>query len=304
MEDQGDYNKRLDTLTHLIKNKRRIVAIIGAGVSTAAGVPDFSSNTDRFNEIIKRHELKYSVKDLFDKAMLNTEKSVNAFKDVICDLHKAAESAQPTRFHHLLATLAEQKQLLRLYTQNIDDLDTRLAPLTTETPLEGKNNNWPQTIQLHGSVSKMICPTCHEHVGFKPKLFSSTIRRSDRLAGNFRPTITLYQDSFEEATDGQKIQQVINADLKRKPDLLIVAGTSLKIKAVKKMVELFGAAVHDDPSGSTVWINMKDEPQSNQFPWDLKINSNCEKLAEDIGLPCWDETVSCPCQISWARLIL
>jgi NAD-dependent histone deacetylase SIR2 len=244
------------------------------------------------------------VKDLFDKAMLNTEQSINAFKDVICDLHKAAESAQPTRFHHLLATLAEQKQLLRLYTQNIDDLDTRLAPLTTETPLEGKNNNWPQTIQLHGSVSKMICPTCHEHVGFKPKLFSSTIRRSDRLAGNFRPTITLYQDSFEEATDGQKIQQVINTDLKRKPDLLIVAGTSLKIKAVKKMVELFSAAVHDDPSGSTVWINMKDEPQSNQYPWDLKINSNCERLAKDIGLPCWDETVSCPCQISWARLIL
>jgi NAD-dependent SIR2 family protein deacetylase len=37
MEDQGDYNTKLDILTHLIKNKRRIVAIIGAGVSTAAG---------------------------------------------------------------------------------------------------------------------------------------------------------------------------------------------------------------------------------------------------------------------------
>jgi len=122
--------------------------------------------------------------------------------------------------------------------------------------------------------------------------------------GNFRPTITLYQDSFEEATNGQKIQQVINTDLKRKPDLLIVAGTSLKIKAVKKMVELFSAAVHDDPSGSIVWINMKDEPQSNQYLWNLKINSNCERLAEDIGLLCWDETVSFLYQIYWAKLNL
>ncbi len=56
---------------------------------------------------------------------------------------------------------------------------------------------------------------------------------------------------------------MINTDLKCKLDLLIVARTSLKIKAVKKMVELFSTAVYNNPSGSIVWINMKDKPQSN-----------------------------------------
>lgn len=44
---------------------------------------------------------------------------------MIAQLTDLSASAQPTPFHHLLKTLDERGQLLRLYTQNIDNLEEK-----------------------------------------------------------------------------------------------------------------------------------------------------------------------------------
>jgi NAD+-dependent protein deacetylase SIR2 len=41
------------------------------------------------------------------------------------------ETANPTQFHLILEALAEEGRLHRLYTQNIDRIDTQLPQLNT-----------------------------------------------------------------------------------------------------------------------------------------------------------------------------
>ncbi len=68
----------------------------------------------------------------------------------MCDMYHRLEVAAPTQFHLLLAAFAEEGRLHRLYTQNIDGIDTQLAPLKTLIPLPKKE--WPKTIQLYGDL--------------------------------------------------------------------------------------------------------------------------------------------------------
>ncbi|KAI5285877.1 hypothetical protein KEM55_000476, partial [Ascosphaera atra] len=79
-----------------------------------------------------------------------------------------ASGAQPTLFHHLMATLAKEGRLLRLYTQNVDGIETSLPPLKTEVPLDTKPP-WPKTIQLHGGLDVMVCQKCSHTSPFRPE---------------------------------------------------------------------------------------------------------------------------------------
>ena len=50
-------------------------------------------------------------------------------------MYQKAENAAPTQFHLLMAAIAEEGRLRRLYTQNIDGIDTSLPQLETRIPL-------------------------------------------------------------------------------------------------------------------------------------------------------------------------
>ena len=41
-------------------------------------------------------------------------------------MYHRVQAASPTQFHHLLKAIAEEGRLHRLYTQNVDGLDTQL----------------------------------------------------------------------------------------------------------------------------------------------------------------------------------
>ena len=58
------------------------------------------------------------------------------FHDHIRDMAEKSGNVRPTAFHQLLAALAAEKKPLRLYTQNIDAIETQLPELVTYTPLE------------------------------------------------------------------------------------------------------------------------------------------------------------------------
>ena len=139
--------------------------------------------------------------------------------------------------------------MLRLYTQNVDGIDTRLEPLATAIPLEEKGP-WPKTIQLHGGLDKMVCSKCGELSDFKADLFEGTEtppcsacegmdmareacgKRSHGI-GRLRPRMVLYN---EYNPDQDAIGAVTTADLKSRPDAVIVVGTSLKIPDRKSVV--------------------------------------------------------------------
>lgn len=60
--------------------------------------------------------------------------------------------------------------------------------------------------------------------------------------GTLRPAIVLYDEPHPLGDD---IGVIHSADITRKPDMLIIMGTSLKVHGLKKLVKDFAKAVHD-----------------------------------------------------------
>ncbi|OHF01043.1 Sir2 family protein [Colletotrichum orchidophilum] len=299
-EDDGN----LARLVSALKKRKKIVVIAGAGISVSAGIPDFRSKTGLFATLPNEHKVKGSGKHLFDASVYKHDSSTEKFHKMICDLATMVKAAKPTPFHHLLASLAAENRLLRLYSQNVDCIETNMEPLKTNVPLNVKGP-WPKTIQLHGSVDHMVCSKCTDIQPLKTELFvgheaplceeCKTIdqlrtqfeqRRSHGI-GRLRPRMVLYN---EFNPDEEAIGKVSSVDLKSRPDAVIVVGTSLKIPGVRRLVKELCQVTRSRRDGFTAWINTDSEPQHNDFKdcWDLVVRGKCDDVAHWAALPRFD----------------
>ena len=223
---------------------------------------------------------------------------------MVRELSHLTRNAQPTQFHHMLATLAEEGRLLRLYSQNVDGIDTSLEPLVTTVPLN-KKGPWPKTIQLHGGLSKMVCSKCGHLENFNGALFegpeppsctecetTDCVRIAGGLRshgiGRLRPRMVLYN---EFNPDEEAIGEVSHADLKSRPDAVIVVGTSLKVPGIRRLAKELCAVTRGRRGGFTAWINHDSEPSGIEFKdsWDLVVKGECDEVARHVGLPKWDD---------------
>ncbi|KAH0833277.1 DHS-like NAD/FAD-binding domain-containing protein [Lanmaoa asiatica] len=110
-----------------ILKARRLVVVCGAGISVQAGIPDFRSPTGLF-QTLKRDNPKESLtsgKDLFDASVFNSEHTTSLFCQMIAQLSELSQAANPTPFHQLLRVLDDRGRLLRVYTQNIDAIESK-----------------------------------------------------------------------------------------------------------------------------------------------------------------------------------
>ena len=301
----GAHCSQVATLLKVLQKKKKIVVVAGAGISTSAGVPDFRSSNGLFNTLRSENKLKASGKQLFDASVYQTDASTSSFHDMVRLLSKVVNGAKPTAFHHMLATLTDEGRLLRLYTQNVDGLDTDLEPLKTEIPLP-KKGPWPRTVQLHGSLKQMVCAKCHDLREFDPELFdgpnppscSSCVdldkvrteeagKRSHGI-GKLRPRMVLYH---EQNPDDEAIGSVNTSDLRARPDAIIVVGTSLEIPGVRRIVREMCAVIKDRKDGKCIWINRGPPPSGPKFEdlWDLVVAGDCDQVAEMADMRKWYE---------------
>jgi NAD-dependent SIR2 family protein deacetylase len=129
---------KLDSIATLLASKKNIIVLVGAGISVAAGIPDFRSHTTGLYNTINLAEYGVSSpEELFD---------IDIFTDNPTPFYKFAKSfgyydetdnnsnneninntkhkfKSSTISHYFLAQLAKNKQLRRIYTQNIDGLE-------------------------------------------------------------------------------------------------------------------------------------------------------------------------------------
>ncbi|KAK6376176.1 hypothetical protein LTS17_007427 [Exophiala oligosperma] len=304
---QSDYDRTeaLDTLLKALRGRKKIVVIAGAGISVSAGIPDFRSSQGLFNSLKGEHKLKSSGKMLFDASVYKDDHSTSSFHDMVRKLARMSENAKPTAFHRFLARLSVEGRLLRLYTQNVDGLEGSLPPLTTQVPLNHKAP-WPQTIQLHGGLEKMMCQKCRHVSEFEAGLFDGPTpplcpqcvaadalrtkhagKRSHGV-GRLRPRIVLYN---EHNPDDEAIGAVTTADFRTRPDAVIVVGTSMKIPAVRRIVHEMCQIVRDRREGTTVWINRDPVPPGKDLEnlWDLVVKGDSDEVARLAGLREWND---------------
>lgn len=268
-------------------------------------VPDFRSSTGLFKTLPGEHKIKGSGKHLFDASVYKHDSSTSSFHDMVRRMSEQISEAKPSPFHHLLASIAEEGRLLRLYTQNIDCIDTNMPPLATTVPLNNKGP-WPKSIQLHGGLDKMVCSKCGALEKFDPSLFAGPepppckacleqeeVRitfagKRSHGVGKLRPRIVLYN---EHNPDQDAIGNVSQADLRRVPDAVIVVGTTLKIPGVRRIVKEMCQVTRSRRDGFTAWINLEPEPQGPDLKdcWDLVVKGKSDDVAQLTNLPHWDE---------------
>ena len=194
---------------------------------------------------------------------------------------------------------------MRLYTQNVDGIDTSLPPLASSVPLVRKGP-WPRTVQLHGSLEKMVCSKCNTLKDFDPALFDGPVpplctvcvdldkvrtesagKRSHGI-GRLRPRMVLYN---EHNPDDEAIGIVMAADLRARPDAVIVVGTSMEIPGVKRFVRETCGVVRGRRDGVAIWINRGPPPIAKEFEdcWDLVVAGNCDEVAHRANMRRWND---------------
>ncbi|KPM38081.1 NAD-dependent protein deacetylase hst4 [Neonectria ditissima] len=302
-----DDNRRMERLVAALRKKKKIVVIAGAGISVSAGIPDFRSSTGMFATAKSQHKLKGSGKHLFDASVYRHDESTQSFHAMVREMAQMTQTAKPTPFHHLLASLAQEGRLLRLYSQNIDCIDTSMKPLATNVPLNPKGP-WPATIQLHGGLEKMVCTKCNQLEPFNGEVFDGpqaplcrTCEVDDEVRtahagkrshgiGRLRPRFVLYN---EYNPDEEAIGNVSSADLKTRPDAVLVVGTTLKVPGTRRLVKEMCQVTRGRKNGLTVWINLDSEPKGVDFKdcWDIVVRSKCDNVARLAALPPWDCTI-------------
>jgi len=140
----------IDDITRLLLSKRRIVILVGAGISVSCGIPDFRSANGLYNTIdIGALELD-SPEDLFDIEFFH--ENPERFYKAASEIFYGKTDLKPSAAHEFIKLLADMNLLLRVYTQNIDGLE-EMVGISRQ-----------HIIEAHGSLQRASCLKCRKNL--------------------------------------------------------------------------------------------------------------------------------------------
>ncbi len=127
-----------ETLLEYLVAAERIVLFTGAGISTAAGIPDY-----RGPHGIRNSRPVITVQEFFDQPEKREQYWAEKAED-----WQTWKDAEPTAAHRAIRTLEDLGKLHAVITQNIDGLHRKAG--TSEERL----------IELHGRADQVMCVDC------------------------------------------------------------------------------------------------------------------------------------------------
>ncbi|KAL7818226.1 NAD-dependent deacetylase sirtuin-2 [Trichoderma gracile] len=211
--------RSLEAVAEHIKSgkARRIVVMTGAGISTAAGIPDFRSPKTGLYSNLARLNLPYA-EAVFDIAYFR--KRPEPFYVLAQELYPG--KFHPTISHAFIALLAEKGLLQMLFTQNIDCLE-RAAGVPAD-----------KIVEAHGSFATQRCIECKaefpdEHM--KAHVLRGDVPRCGECKGLVKPDITFFGEALPRAFS-EKSHHTAMADL------VLVIGTSLTVYPFASLPEM------------------------------------------------------------------
>jgi NAD-dependent protein deacetylase SIR2 len=134
-----------------------ILLLVGAGISTSCGIPDFRSDTGIYSMLADYGLDDPQVPPLSQPTSRQDMFDIEVFRDNPAIFYSLAQKIIPstTKYsptHAFLRLLQDKSKLLRVYTQNIDNLE-QLAGVEEE-----------KLVQCHGSFATASCMKCGHQV--------------------------------------------------------------------------------------------------------------------------------------------
>lgn len=200
------------------RDAERVVALTGAGLSTASGIPDFRSPGGRWET--------YQPVPIQD--FVGSETSRRKYWQYKGETWQVIRAAEPNPGHRALADLANGGRLDLLVTQNVDGLHQR--------------SGFPRDriVDIHGTDSEVVCLECGDR---KPREVAQRVWES----GTAVPLCEICSGVLKPATISFG-QSLVEEDLERAVqaagscDLFVAAGTSLVVSPINAMFEIAARA--------------------------------------------------------------
>ncbi|XP_074133952.1 NAD-dependent protein deacetylase sirtuin-2 isoform X1 [Sminthopsis crassicaudata] len=210
----------LEGVTKFIQSDRcqNIICMVGAGISTSAGIPDFRSPSTGLYANLEKYNLPYP-EAIFEISYF--KKHPEPFFALARELYPG--QFKPTVCHYFIRMLKEKGLLLRCYTQNIDTLE-RVAGLEPE-----------DLVEAHGTFYTSHCVSSHCQKEYdlgwmKEKIFSETTPKCDKCQSLVKPDIVFFGETLPA-----RFFSSMQSDF-QKVDLLIIMGTSLQVQPFASLI--------------------------------------------------------------------
>ncbi|EPX70994.1 Sir2 family histone deacetylase Hst2 [Schizosaccharomyces octosporus yFS286] len=262
----GNAQKKLEKVASLIKEKKvnQICVMVGAGISTAAGIPDFRSPKTGIYNNLQRFNLPYA-EAVFDLSYFR--KNPRPFYELAYEL--MPEKFRPTYTHYFIRLLHDKGLLKRCYTQNIDTLE-RLAGIPEDL-----------LVEAHGSFQYSRCIECYEMSDteyVRSCIKQKQVPQCVHCKGFVKPMITFYGEGLPSRFFEEMEDDTTNCDM------ALVLGTSLLVHPFAELPEI----VPD--SCERVLINREIAGDFGERKNDTIVLGDCEvhirSLCEMLG---WSE---------------
>nr|5OL0_A Chain A, Putative silent information regulator 2,Putative silent information regulator 2 [Leishmania infantum]5OL0_B Chain B, Putative silent information regulator 2,Putative silent information regulator 2 [Leishmania infantum] len=203
----------LEGLAHYIreKNVRRILVLVGAGASVAAGIPDFRSPDTGIYANLGKYNLEDPT-DAFSLTLLREKPEI--FYSIARELNLWPGHFQPTAVHHFIRLLQDEGRLLRCCTQNIDGLE-KAAGVSPEL-----------LVEAHGSFAAAACIECHTPFSIEQnylEAMSGTVSRCSTCGGIVKPNVVFFGENLPDAFFDALHHDAPIAEL------VIIIGTSMQV---------------------------------------------------------------------------
>ena len=199
----------------LIRRSERVVAFTGAGVSTAAGIPDFRGPKGLY---VTR---QYDPDTVLEISAFRRDPE--PFYEFTRDFLGVIDTVEPTATHRFLAQLEADGRLTALVTQNIDSLHQRAGS--------------QRVISVHGDYWTSYCLDCGREYDFDT--MSGMIREAGvprcSCDGVIKPDVVFFGEAVR---DLEEAARVVGAS-----DLLLVLGSTLVVYPAAFLPEQAGGDV-------------------------------------------------------------
>ena len=189
-----------------IKNKKKLLFLTGAGISTLSGIKDFRSSDGLYSqtnalspETILSSNFFYSNPDAFFEFYKNE-----------FDLRKY----EPNVIHKHIANLENEGKEIYIVTQNVDGLHQKA----------GSRN----VIEYHGTIYENSCTQCQKRYSANFVFETQDIPLCAECGGIIRPEIVLYGEGTQSP---YSIMKKIG-----RPEAMIVLGTSLTVSPANTFI--------------------------------------------------------------------